>query len=734
MSSGRLRFGNFEFDPQSGKLHRDNLLIRIQPQPLRVLGVLLEKPGEIVSRDELQSRIWDQATFVEFDQGLNYCIRQIRLALHDDAAAPVYIETLKRQGYRFIAPVIRETVPLDVNGVERSPEISTEAKGESSRPAETVALVGPAWNSHRIFNIAAITLIFAAVLSGSWLYLRVRTPTVRERIDIFQITDFADSAVAPALSPDGHMVAFIRGGSDFLTPDQIYVKMLPDGEPKQLTNDPRLKYGATFSPDGSQVAYTVMENSGWSTYTVPILGGEPRLLINNAAGLTWLDPAHVLFSQIKAGQHMGVVTGTLTRENFRELYFPAHERGMAHYSYASPDRTSALVVEMDEKPVWQQCKLISLNGSSPIKFVGPKGVCTAAGWSPDGRWMYFIVTLNGKSHLWRQRYPDGIPEQLTFGPTDELGLSVDPDGRSIITSYGGYESTLWIHEADGDHPLSSQGQVMGYEGSISVPTFSTDTQYVYYLLRRESEGFGQELWRLNVRTGNTETVIPGVSIREYNVSQDDKYVVYTTAALGEKSQMWLAAIDKSAAPQRIGLPGDTSPYFGPDGEILFRLTEGKWNYLARMKRDGSGRSRVVPYPVSTIQGISPARNWVMAVAPLMDNSTVAPMAIPVRGGPPVRICEIYCEMAWSTNGKFIFASVEEPSLSSPGRTLAIPVGPGETLPQFPSSGIRPLSEANAIPGSISVKGAGLIPGEGPHRLAYIKTTAHRNLFRVVLGT
>ena len=101
----RRCFGEFEFDSQAGKLFRNGRPVKIQPQPLRVLGILVERPGQIVTREELRALIWDSDTFVEFDQGLNYCIRQIRLALGDDANAPVSIETLPKQGYRLIAPV-----------------------------------------------------------------------------------------------------------------------------------------------------------------------------------------------------------------------------------------------------------------------------------------------------------------------------------------------------------------------------------------------------------------------------------------------------------------------------------------------------------------------------------------------------------------------------------------------------------------------------------------------------
>src|SRR5262249_34350118 len=174
------------------------------------------------------------------------------------------------------------------------------------------------------------------------------------------------------------MLAFIRSPQWWLTRGEIYVKLLPNGEPVQVTHDSRAKYGLAFSPDGSRIAYTVHDRTDWSTYTVSPLGGEPAKLLSNAAGLTWLDDRRVLFSEIKPGSHMGVRTAM---EN-RSIYFPRDERGMVHLSYASPDRKWALAVEMD--PVWLPCRVIPLDGSSEGRQAGPKGKCTSAAWSPDG--------------------------------------------------------------------------------------------------------------------------------------------------------------------------------------------------------------------------------------------------------------------------------------------------------------------------------------------------------------
>jgi TolB-like protein/Tfp pilus assembly protein PilF len=100
-----LRFGPFEIDPKSGELRRQGTPVRLQPQPFKVLALLVSKAGHLVSREEIQKQVWTDDTFVDFDQGLNYCIRQIRAVLCDDADKPEFIETVPRRGYRFVASV-----------------------------------------------------------------------------------------------------------------------------------------------------------------------------------------------------------------------------------------------------------------------------------------------------------------------------------------------------------------------------------------------------------------------------------------------------------------------------------------------------------------------------------------------------------------------------------------------------------------------------------------------------
>src|SRR5215472_1075433 len=100
-----LRFGPYELDIAAGRLLKNGIAVKLQPQPFRVLLLLIQHAGEVVPREEIQSSVWGDSTFVDFERGINFCINQIRAVLCDNAEKPRYIETIPRIGYRFIAPV-----------------------------------------------------------------------------------------------------------------------------------------------------------------------------------------------------------------------------------------------------------------------------------------------------------------------------------------------------------------------------------------------------------------------------------------------------------------------------------------------------------------------------------------------------------------------------------------------------------------------------------------------------
>ena len=582
-------------------------------------------------------------------------------------------------------------------------------------------------------GVVAIVLLLAGLFVYRTQQTRVAAPS-----EWVQLTNFTDSATSPAFSPDGRMLAFIRGPDTFFGPGEIYVKMLPTGEPVQLTHDGLAKMSPVFSPDGSRIAYTVVPP--FDTWEVPVLGGEPRRWLPNASGLTWIDGQHLLFSEIKIGLHMAVVTATESRTEHRDIYVPPRERGMAHRSYLSPDRQWVLLAEMDNGG-WLPCRLVPFDGSSSGKQVGPPGaLCTSAAWSPDGKWIYFTSDAGGQFHIWRQRSPDGKPEQVTSGPTEEEGVAIGPEGRSLVTSVGMEESAIWIRDSNGERQISS-------EGFAEWPFLSPDGTKAYYLVRPRgstrsftsgASGGGVvesgELRAVELRGGRSEQLLPGFAVTGYDISPDGRWIVFAAQGTHGESRLWIASLDRRFPPRQIpSSTSDDSPVFGPGGDIFFRSAEGGSNFIYRVKEDGTGRQKVLANPVLDFFSVAPDGEWFVAGAPLPNEEiTAALWAYPVHGGAPVRICAGVCSGRWDRAGKlFYVALIEMGSRSGRARTLVLPVPHGKDLPPLPPSGINSPEDVKGLPG-VKVIDEVISPGATTSVYVFTRTSVHRNLYSIPL--
>src|ERR1700722_3723576 len=211
-----------------------------------------------------------------------------------------------------------------------SAQRSVQEKGEKGA-AETATL-----RARKSFIIFGVVMLVLAIIAGGLLWHHSSRNPAPPSKEWEQLTFFTDSAVYPALSVDGRMLSFIRGSNAFMGPGQIYVKLLPGGEPLELTHDGTVKLAPSFSPDNASIAYSTIDP--WNTLEVPVLGGSPHILLPNSSSLTWIDEGkRLLFSEMREGAHMVVVTADESRGNSRDVYVPAGKRSMAHHSYLSPD-------------------------------------------------------------------------------------------------------------------------------------------------------------------------------------------------------------------------------------------------------------------------------------------------------------------------------------------------------------------------------------------------------------
>ena len=429
------------------------------------------------------------------------------------------------------------------------PSGQTERAGLESQSGAAATALGR--SRRKPYYYAAASVIVLAALVGAFFLFHSSRSGPPPSKDWEQLTFFTDSVVYPALSPDGRMLAFIRGSDSFFGPGQIYVKFMPDGQPVQLTHDSSVKLAPAFSPDGSNIAYSTFDP--FDVSEVPVLGGDPHAFLPNASSLTWIEGGkRLLFSEIREGLHMVLVTTDLGRGQSRDVYVPSGERSMVHHSYLSPDGQWVLAVEMGNRGDILPCRVVPFHGKGDVKVVGPPGgVCISGAWSPDGEWIYLTVETGGQFHIWRQtggqfhiwrqRFPDGAPEQLTSGPTSQEGIAMAPDGKSLITAVGSQDSTVWFHDKDGDHQISSEGYALR-------PSFSSDGKRLYYLMT-SGQTPGYELQVKDLTSGKTESLLPGYFVEDYSVSRDGKEVALGRERQGRTLQPLGCASESSLLPE-----------------------------------------------------------------------------------------------------------------------------------------------------------------------------------------
>ena len=318
--------------------------------------------------------------------------------------------------------------------------------------------------------------------------------------------------------------------------------------------------------------------------------------------------------------------------------------------------------------------------------------------------MYFSSNAENGYHIWQQRFPDGPPEQITFGPTEQEGTAISPDGKSLITSMGTQLATISLHDSQGERPLTSESFAM-------LPTFVPAGDRMFYLVRNfSSRAYASgELWSLNVATGDRERVFPGRLMGNYSISSDAKSVVFTTAEEEADRGVWIADLGRRVPARQLTKGGEYRAFFGAPGEIVY-LSQGPVRYLHRMKEDGSDNQQISPTPIVHLISVSPDGRWAVALTPRADQNGGGTRLefVSLNGEPSFPLCNNECSLgfgpnrvqspvvSWSPDGKSLYIALQYFGLRT-RRTVVLPYRSDVSLDRQYPNGLTTEQDRSAQP-------------------------------------
>lgn len=569
-SQDRVKFGPFEADVHTHEIWKHGVKIKLVGQPFEVLAILLEKPGALVTREELRDRLWVGDTFVDFDHGLNAAVNRLREALSDSAEAPRYIETLPRRGYRFVAAVERQNstaaqLPIAVSaGIATEPASLTivESVKSASKEPKPAKFVNP-WRWVLYLAGAGVCglLILAVVVASVFVYKKaandgqtavggVATQRIRP------LTNLADETSEPAFSPDGNSVAF-RRQSDKPGVSGIYVKKINAEETTQITSTPSDCCPA-WAPDGKTIAFTrFADGNDVAIYLAPATkAAEKQLDVN--------------------GQKLSVtLNGTEQKLNTHGV---APKRGELAWA---PDGKAIVFTSANG------LALLSLESQTVKRLTEPPPLSEDWGpaFSSDGETILFVRTRD-----------IGIPEDIlsvsksggktTLISSEHSRILGAPqwsaDGKSVIfASDLGSHPGLWRINLDAKD-VPAQINDSGWRPAISRAGYKLAYQRITHSLN---------IWQLEVADRNApkeqHILVPSTSETDQGpgpqISPDGKKLAFMSDRSGTM-EIWVSDRDGSNPVQLTAVGGAGTPRWSPDSKaVVFDASDRTGSKIYKVK-------------------------------------------------------------------------------------------------------------------------------------------------------
>jgi len=420
-----LRFGVFEVDPSARELRKRGVRIKLQEQPFAVLLILLEKPGQLITKEELQQRLWPADTFVEFDKGIYNAMKRLRETLGDEAETPRYIETLPRRGYRFIAPVNKPVAQA------------------ASAPAPEGGFEG---SSPKIKWLLAVGTL-AMLMSGIAIWRLARNHADASLpIEIVPLLGLPGMESDPSFSPDGNQVAFVMHNPDS---SGIYTTVVGGEKSIRVTTDPG-DHGPRWSPDGRQLAFVRYSEQGVAIYVIPVLGGTEHRVYSSPAGINsrtvdWSpDGKFLAITEIAADRlHTWIALLSLADSTTKRLTSPSDQEEDCNPAF-SPDGSTVSFVRGITPGVVSDVYVVPTSGGEPKRLtydntwiIGPPT------WTPDGRDIVFSSTRGGLAGLWRVSVSGATPRPIVGVGVNAYGPSMSRKGNQLVYQQTEFKNNIW---------------------------------------------------------------------------------------------------------------------------------------------------------------------------------------------------------------------------------------------------------------------------------------------------
>ncbi len=582
-----IRFGPFVADFRSEEIRRNGRLIKLQSQPIRVLAALLEKPGELVTREELRHRIWPEDTFVDFDHSLNTAIKKLRQALGDDAGEPVYIETLPKRGYRFIGTAVTES---SVEGERREVE-SADPYADPFRLKITVAIA----------LVVAATIV---VTAGQYFSSHSAGP-----MKIIPLVSMRGDVGLPAFSPDGNEVVFQFKQSGDQRESNLFVLSLTTERMTKLTDAPGDYRCPRWSPDGKYIAYLRVGENDAGIDLMLASGGAAQepIKVNPWCGcFDWSpDGTNIIYSDSRSPEAASELH-RVRLDTYEDSVIPTGGLSPVPPRYSPDGKWIALGSGMSPVAV------LPATGGTPKLLTDPmvETFVYGYGWTPDSKEIVFSSERNGLKGLFRVPISGGKPKpillageptmpevakrgnrmlylqrsdpedtifRLPLGKTaantsatptalissngvDEMG-QISPDGKKIVFQSNRKDGfyNIWVANSDGSDPV----QLTDHRGGqIGTPRWSPDGRWISY-------GAGG-LYVVNAN-GGLPRKLP-LCGGGGSWSNDGKWI-YCTGPFKERTEIWAVSVDGKEQRQ-VTRNGGFDGFESADGKYLYFV---KWN-------------------------------------------------------------------------------------------------------------------------------------------------------------